>query len=182
MIESSPRGVLRVGDLVRFDGREQLVVGLAGTMVRLQDAHGGAALVLFSHLVAAEDFELLGAQPTAVPLPPFGMLDTVPGPVLVRAQAWERHLIEVETAPRPEYDPRWRNLSERTAAKAAELTAAGTPASTKPPTALQERPPGMWMFRERHCGRPPSRLYDPLCSQQRMPQRQRKARHVGGCG
>jgi hypothetical protein len=74
-----PRGVLQVGDRVRFDGRDQQVVGLAGTTVRLQDDHGGVALVLFSHLVAAADFELLGAQPSVVPLPPFGMLDTVPG-------------------------------------------------------------------------------------------------------
>lgn len=69
-----PRGVLRVGDRVRFEGREQQVVGLAGTTVRLQDDHGGVALVLFSHLVAAADFELLSAQPSVVPLPPFGML------------------------------------------------------------------------------------------------------------
>lgn len=112
--------------------------------------------MLFSHLVAAEDFELLGAQPTAVPLPPFGMLDTVPGPVLARAQAWERHLIEVETglppdsvagtAPRPEYDPRWRNLSERTAAKAAELIAVGTPASERTIQRLRAcwRDQGLW--------------------------------------
>lgn len=58
--------------------------------------------MLFSHLVAADDFELLGAQPSAVPLPPFGMLDTVPGPALARAQMWERHLIEVETGLPPD--------------------------------------------------------------------------------
>jgi len=141
MNDYAPRGVLRIGDRVRFDGREQMVVGLAGTTVRLQDGHGTTALVLFAHLVAAEDFELLAAQPAAVPLPPFGMLDTVPGPVLARAQLWERHLIEVETGlppdsaedarPRPEYDPRWRTLSERVAAKAAELAASGMPASER---------------------------------------------------
>lgn len=141
MNDNAPRGVLRIGDRVRFDGREQMVVGLAGTTVRLQDGHGATALVLFAHLVAAEDFELLAGQPTAVPLPPFGMLDTVPGPVLARAQLWERHLIEVETGlppdstedtrPRPEYDPRWRTLSERIAAKAAELAANGMPASER---------------------------------------------------
>jgi len=151
-----PRGVVRVGDRVRFDGREQMVVGLAGTMVRLQDGHGGTALVLFSHLVAAEDFELLGARPSSVPLPPFGMLDTVPGPVLARAKMWERHLLEVETglppdsaegaSPRPEYDPRWRTLSERTAAKAAELTAAGTAVSERTIQRLRAcwRDQGLW--------------------------------------
>lgn len=44
-----PRGLLRVGDRVRFDGRDQQVVALAGTTVRLQDDRGGVALVLFSH-------------------------------------------------------------------------------------------------------------------------------------
>jgi transposase InsO family protein len=141
MNDHAPRGVLRIGDRVRFDGREQMVVGLAGTTVRLQDGHGATALVLFAHLVAAEDFELLAGQPNAVPLPPFGMLDTVPGQVLARAQLWERHLVEVETGlppdsaedarPRPEYDPSWRTLSERIAAKAAELVATGLPASER---------------------------------------------------
>lgn len=141
MSGDGPRGVVRVGDRVRFDGREQLVAGLAGTTVRLQDGHGATTLVLFSHLVAAEDFEVLGVQLPSVPLPPFGMLDTVPGPALARAQLWERHLIEVETGlppdsaedarPRPEYDPRWRTLSERVAAKAAELAATGMPASER---------------------------------------------------
>jgi hypothetical protein len=72
------------------------------TVTFLQDGHGASALVLFAHLVAAEGFELLAGQPTAVPLPPFGMLDNVPGPVLDRAQLWERHLIEVETGLPPD--------------------------------------------------------------------------------
>lgn len=85
--------------------------------------------------------QLRAARPAAVPLPPFGMLDTVPGPALARAQLWERHLIEVETGqppdsaedaqPRPEYDQRWRTLSERIAAKAVELAAVGMPASER---------------------------------------------------
>jgi hypothetical protein len=96
-----PRGVLRVGDRVRFDWRDQQVVALAGTTVRLQDDRGGVASVLFSHLMAAADFELPGFQPSAAPPPPFGMLDTVPGPALARARMWERHLTEVETSTRP---------------------------------------------------------------------------------
>jgi hypothetical protein len=160
-----PRGVLRVGDRVRFDGRDQQVVGLAGTTVRLQDDHGGVALVLFSHLMAAADFELLGVEPSAVPLPPFGMLDTVPGPALARAQMWERHLIEVETGlppdspegavPRPEYDPRWRTLSERIAAKAAEVSATGTPASERTVQRLRAcwREQGLWGLVDRRAAR-----------------------------
>jgi hypothetical protein len=52
---------------------------------------------------------------------------------------WELHVVEVETglppgsaprtAPRPEFDPDLRTVREREAAKAAELTAAGTPTS-----------------------------------------------------
>jgi transposase InsO family protein len=136
-----PRGVLRVGDRVRFEGRAHIVVALAGTTIRLIDEHGSAALVLFSHLLASDGFELLDSGPEAVPLPPFGLLDTVPEPALRQARLWERHLIEIETglppdapegaAPRPEYDPRWRTLSERIGTKAAELTASGTSVSER---------------------------------------------------
>lgn len=141
MSGAGSRGALRVGERVRFDGRAHTVVGLAGTTVRLLDDHGGAALVLFSHLMASEGFELLDSRSDAAPMPPFGLLDTVPEPALRRARFWERHLIEVETglppdapegaAPRPEYDPRWRTVAERVSAKAAELSAAGTSASER---------------------------------------------------
>lgn len=162
---TGPRGVLRIGDRLRFDARTHLVVGLAGTTVRLQDDQGGTALVLFSHLMAAEDFELLGAQPETVALPPFGLLDTVPEPAIRRARFWERHLIEVETGlppdsvagavPRPEYDPRWRTVSERIAAKAAELTAAGTPASERTVQRLRScwREQGIWGLVDRRAVR-----------------------------
>jgi hypothetical protein len=76
--------VLRVGDRVRFEGRAHTVVALAGTTIRLVDEHGSAALVLFSHLLASDGFELLDSGPEAVPLPPFGLLDTVPEPALGR--------------------------------------------------------------------------------------------------
>ncbi|MEV7931161.1 Mu transposase C-terminal domain-containing protein [Kitasatospora sp. NPDC088779] len=136
-----PRGVLGVGDRVRFEGRVHSVVGLAGTMVRLVDDHGAASLVVFSHLMASDGFALLDSQPGAPGLPPFGLLDTVPEPALRRAKFFERHLIEVETgllpdappgsSPRPEFDPKWRKLSERMVAKAEELTVSGTPVSDR---------------------------------------------------
>jgi hypothetical protein len=131
--------VLRVGDRVRFDGQVQVVAGLAGTTVRLQDEAGGASLVLCSHLLASDGFELLDSLPAAPGLPSFGLLDTVPEPALRKARFLERHLVEAETgvapdagpnAPiRPEYDPKWRTVNERLAAKAEELTAMGTAAS-----------------------------------------------------
>ncbi|MGW2184113.1 hypothetical protein ACWCXX_40445 [Streptomyces sp. NPDC001732] len=73
------------------------MAGLASTTVRLVDSHGAPSLMMFTHLMAAEDFELLDSQATTPGLPPFGQLDTVPEPVLRKTQFFERHLIEVET-------------------------------------------------------------------------------------
>src|SRR5260370_23896171 len=125
-------------------------------MAGLLDDYGTAALVLFSHLLSAEGFELLDSQPGGAGMPPFGLLDTVPEPALRKAQWWERHLIEVETGllpdaaegtlPRPEYDPKWRTLSERISAKAAELAASGNPVSERTVQRLRGnwRDQGVW--------------------------------------
>ncbi|MGP3965586.1 hypothetical protein ACTWPT_57550 [Nonomuraea sp. 3N208] len=99
---AGPRGVLRVGDRVRFDGRVLQVAGLEGTMVRLVDELGIASLVLFSYLMASEGFELLDSEPGGTGLPPFGLLDTVPEGALRKARLLERHLIEVETGLLPD--------------------------------------------------------------------------------
>ncbi len=156
MTGTGPRGVLRVGDRVRFDGQVQVVAGLAGTTVRLQDEAGGASLVLFSHLLASDGFELLDSLPTAPGLPSFGLLDTVPEPALRKARFLERHLVEAETgvspdagsnAPvRPEYDPQWRTVNERLAAKAEELSAMGTPMTARTLFRLRGcwREQGLW--------------------------------------
>jgi hypothetical protein len=65
-------------------------------------------------------------------LPAYGLLDTVPAPVLQEALWWEQHILEVLTGVRPgeqdrrpQFDPQQRSLVEREAAKAAELAAAG---------------------------------------------------------
>jgi hypothetical protein len=131
-----PKGVLRVGDRVRFEDRVHTVVGLSGTTVRLIDEHNTASMVMFAHLMASDGFELLDSTATTPGLPPFGLLDTVPEVALRKARFFEKHLIEVETGlppeapkgavPQPEYDPQWRTVSERLTAKAAELTASGT--------------------------------------------------------
>ncbi|WKX08073.1 Mu transposase C-terminal domain-containing protein [Streptomyces sp. NL15-2K] len=156
MTASGPRGVLRVGDRVRFDGQVHLVAGLAGTTVRLQGESGGASLVLFSHLLAADGFEMLDSLPEAPGLPSFGLLDTVPEPALRRARLLERHMVEMETGllpgaeptarPRPEYDPKWRTVNERIAAKAEELAALGTPMTARTLFRLRGcwREQGLW--------------------------------------
>ncbi|MBB5801218.1 hypothetical protein F4560_000986 [Saccharothrix ecbatanensis] len=55
----SAGAVLRVGDRVAFDGDEHLVVGLAGSTVRLRADAGGEQVVLAGHLMAAADFGVL---------------------------------------------------------------------------------------------------------------------------
>ncbi|MGW7601534.1 hypothetical protein [Streptomyces antimycoticus] len=110
-----PRGVLRVGDRVRFKDRVHTVVGLSGTTVRLVDEHNPASMVMFAHLMASDGFELLDPTAPTPGLPPFGLLDTVPEVALRKARFFEKHLIKAETGlppdapkgtvPRPEYDP-----------------------------------------------------------------------------
>ncbi|MFJ9845863.1 Mu transposase C-terminal domain-containing protein [Kitasatospora sp. NPDC101155] len=165
MRQASPRGVLRVGDRVRFDGRVHSVAGLAGTTVRLIDSSGAPSLVMFSHLMASDGFELLDSEPDTPALPAFGLLDTVPEPALRKAQFFERHLIETETgvppdsppgtAPRPEFDPKWRTINERIVAKAAELTASGTPVSerTLHRMRVRWRDSGVWGLVDRRATR-----------------------------
>jgi Mu transposase, C-terminal len=128
------RGVLRLGDRVRFDGGEHTVVGLSGVSVRLAGDDGVDQLVLVTHLQVAPDFALLsGSGPAS--LPPLGLLEAASAAAVERARWWERHLVEVETGlppdaepaarPRPGYDPAQTTLIEREQAKAAELSALG---------------------------------------------------------
>ncbi|WP_405562598.1 transposase [Streptomyces phaeochromogenes] len=128
--------MLEPGTRVRFAQRTWTVVMLEGPHARLIDAEDSVATVLVNYLFAAPDFEVVGAPRRGVA--PFGLLEELPEQVRERAYAWERHVREVETglpvpgqaqAPRAEFDPARRSMAEREAAKAAELTAAGQPAS-----------------------------------------------------
>ncbi|MYW98698.1 MULTISPECIES: Mu transposase C-terminal domain-containing protein [unclassified Streptomyces] len=160
-----PRGVLRVGDRVRFEDRVQTVVGLSGTTVRLVDEHNTASMVMFAHLMASDGFELLDSTAPTSGLPPFGLLDTVPEVALRKARFFEKHLIEAETGlppdapkgtvPRPEYDPQWRTVNERLVAKAAELTASGTEVSERTLFRLRSkwRDEGLWGLVDRRATR-----------------------------
>lgn len=122
--------VLRVGDWVSYDDSDHQVVALTGTAVRLRSSHAVESVVLASHLMAAPGFAVLGTEPLPG-LEPFGLLDSLPAPVLAAAKEWEHHVVEVTTglppgtAPgtvsRAGYDPALHSLAERDAAKAAEL-------------------------------------------------------------
>jgi hypothetical protein len=141
--EAAPRGVLRVGDRVRFEDAEHQVVGIDGTTVRLLAGDGRPWLAALAFLTGSAGFEVLGAagQARGPALPPFAMLDAVTEPAAERARFWESHVLEVITGlpagagenqePRPEFDPRLRTLTEREAAKFAELAAAGETVSMR---------------------------------------------------
>lgn len=134
------RGVLRLGDRVRFDAAEHTVVGLSGVSVRLAADDGTHQVLLATHLQTAPDFTVLsGAAP--VSLPPLGLLEAAPKPAVERARWWEQHLSEVESGvpagaepnatPRPGYDPERTTLAEREQTKADELTTLGRQVSVR---------------------------------------------------
>lgn len=151
-------GVLGIGDRVVFDGAEHQVVALAGTSVRLLSDAGQATVVALPFLLGAADFAVVragAASPLRPLMAPHGLLDALPGHVLATARDWERHLIELQTGvppdappgtpPQPEYDLA-RPLAERERAKAAELTAAGVPASARTVRRMRSRylEQGLW--------------------------------------
>ena len=129
-------GGLGIGDRVRFSGRDQVVIGVSGTLVRMADTAGEVTAVTVSALLAGGDFAVLGARPRPG-MPQVSVLGELPSEAVDEARWWERHIVEVltgvppdaeeGTVPRPEYDPGTVTLTRREQAKAAELTAAGHP-------------------------------------------------------
>jgi transposase InsO family protein len=152
----TPRGALRIGDRVRFDGGVHQVVGIEGTMVRLVHENGMPWLAAAGYLMAAADFEIMGRDDGEQVIPPLALLGAVPEPVAERARFWELHILEVLTGlpgdaregavPRPDFDPQLHGLAEREAAKAAELAAAGEPGSVRNLRRLRQRyeKQGLW--------------------------------------
>ena len=151
-------GVLGIGDRVVFEGAGHQVVALAGTSVRLLSDAGQAMVVALPFLLAAPDFAVVRAGAAAPPRPvmaPHGLLEALPEHVVSAARDWERHLVELQTGvppgappgttPRAEYDLA-RPLAERERAKAAELTAAGVPASARTVRRMRARylDQGLW--------------------------------------
>jgi hypothetical protein len=133
-------GGLGIGDRVRFGGRDQVVIGVSGTAVRLAGTGGEVATVSVSGLLAAEDFAVLDARPRPG-MPPVSVLDGLPGEAVDKALWWQRHIVEMltgvppdaeeGTVPRPEYDPAVFTITRREQAKAAELTACGHPVTAR---------------------------------------------------
>jgi hypothetical protein len=152
------RSVLRIGDRVMFEGIEHQVVALSGNSVRLLSAANEPSVISAPYLQAAPDFAILGTGDAGRPpqVPPLGLLQTLPEPVLQAAREWERHLVEVETGlplgaaegtrPRPQYDPVLRSLAQREQAKAEELSAAGGKASARTVRRMRARyrEQGLW--------------------------------------
>lgn len=122
--------MVRPGDRVRFDGTVHTVVGISGVLVRLADEHGQSSAMHLPTLMTSPGFEVIGSGGVRRLAP--GLLDGLPPGEADRALWWHRHMSEVLTGlppdasagamPRPEYDPVTRNLAEREAAKAVELS------------------------------------------------------------
>ncbi|MEU0490776.1 Mu transposase C-terminal domain-containing protein [Nocardiopsis sp. NPDC006139] len=159
-------GVLRPGDRILFDDAEWTVTAV-GEAVRLVDGAGSSQVILLSYLLSSEGFELLSGAPTpmAPRLEPVGLLEALPTAVVEQARVWERHVLEVQTGllpgaqqPRAGFDPRSTTLEQREAAKAAELTAAGshTSAVTVKRRRLRYRDQGLWGLVDHRHTRPSS--------------------------
>lgn len=128
------RQQVSVGDRVRVEGAEQVVIGVSGTAVRLVGQDGGLTTVGVTALASDGQYELLNAEVPAVTRPEIGV-DGLPAGALEEASWWEAHIVEVVygrppdapagTRPDPRYDPQRVSLSAREKAKVAELNAAG---------------------------------------------------------
>ncbi|WP_327146897.1 TnsA-like heteromeric transposase endonuclease subunit [Nocardia sp. NBC_01327] len=123
-------------DLLRVFARPQQL---------LDGAEAAGDTVALAFLLAAEDFELVGAA-AAPKVEPINLLESLPEKVLETARDWERHVIEVETGllpdapqgsePRLGYDPAVFSVRSREKAKAEELSA----------SSLSARPNGARLF------------------------------------
>jgi hypothetical protein len=124
------------GDRILVAGRPAVVIGIAGTRVRMADEEGTVSTATIAELVADPRFEFPAAAPARGPGPGIG-LEGLPAAAVEEASWWEAHIAEVVyglrpdapagTRPRPQYDPKRTSLTEREKAKAAELSAAGKP-------------------------------------------------------
>jgi hypothetical protein len=125
-----------IGGRVLADGRPAVVIGIAGTRVRMADEEGTVTIATVTELAASPRFEFPAAAPAEHAGPGIG-LEGLPAAAVEEASWWEAHIAEVVyglrpdvpagTPPRPECDPERTTLTGRERAKAAELTAEGRP-------------------------------------------------------
>lgn len=156
--------VLRVGDEVRIQGQLYSIDGLAGGRVRLLDVTGTAREMPIAQLLADPSLELVAVTAMA-PLPPAGLLDTLPDEVIDQARWWERHIVEVLTGLPPgaapgsvakvEFDPAAKTLRQRELAKIAELEGQGRTVSLKTLQRLRKgyEREGLWALVDRRFAR-----------------------------
>jgi transposase InsO family protein len=135
-VSGAPRRQVGIGDRILVDGKPNVVIGIAGTRVRMADEDGTVSTATVAELVADPQFEFPAAAPPRETRPGIG-LEGLPAAVVEEASWWEAHITEVVyglrpdapagTRPRPGYDPERTSLTGRERAKAAELSAAGRP-------------------------------------------------------
>ncbi len=116
------------------------VCRIADGAVGLTAVDGAEVEVLLPELLSDASFTIeASASRARVPVPPRGLLESLPSEVAASASEWEKHVTEVlrgvpadapsGCTPRPEYDPARSSLRQRQLAKVEELAAAGTTVS-----------------------------------------------------
>jgi transposase InsO family protein len=140
-VSGTRRRRVGIGDRILAGGRPVVVIGIAGTRVRMVGEDGTVSTATLAELVTDPRFEFPAAAPPKGTRPGIG-LEGLPAAAVKEASWWEVHVAEVVyglrpdapagARPRPQYDPERTSLTERERAKAAELSAAGrtVPAST----------------------------------------------------
>ncbi len=161
---------LRVGDEIVVDGATHTIAGLSGSQAQLVDVIGAESRIAMADLLGAPGFRLVTRS--AAPLPPQGLMDSLPADIAEQARWWERHVVEVirgippdsgrKARPRPEYDPATRTLRQREMAKVSELAAAGhaVPLSTLQRLRHSYEKQGVWGLVDHRAARRPGARTD----------------------
>ena len=93
---SSPkqRRRITIGDRVRVEGTDHIVIGVTGPRVRLADDIGTVRTVTVIELQTDPRFDLVDTQAPVVPRPEIG-LEGLPAAAAEEASWWEAHIVEV---------------------------------------------------------------------------------------
>jgi len=155
------------GDEVRVGGVTHTVAGFSAGIVHLVDAAGTKSVMSLAELFRAPGTAVL-PSPQKAPLPPQGLLQSVPASRVERARWWEQQIIEVltgvppeagpGTTARPGFDPHASTLRQREMAKVAELKALGQeiPLSTFQRLRRSYEQEGLWGLVDGRATRQPS--------------------------